>query len=363
MQDNNIKSLDNKLNKILKTLGMSIYETQNTTSLHICNDNDVIESGKNKIFKSKKLFKSQLGFFQKLHNVNYIKSSVEKQNRKIFIELYKIADLNEKKLLLYNYDLLLDFDMVFNLFNKELKTENKAIYFITHYKFKGYLRTVENEEKFINKLYQINKDDFYVNLLGYLSNNQSIYTESLYSSFYQEMLKNFIEKTIPEKRKNLSVFIGDNHKQLKNESLIINSIDDEFVIKLNKTFMQENYVPNLDLNYKIYEEQNKILQNLPEILLKSNKLNLKTVNEIYTEQKEMKVLYVTKEKNKISKDEIINYIDIVMNFWVKNINQLIKLDEKDMINEITKKSEITYFYESLNEKLDVKNIKNKKVKI
>ena len=103
--------------------------------------------------------------------------------------------------------------------------------------------------------------------------------------------------------------------------------------------------------------------NLPEILLKSNKLNLKTVNEIYTEQKEMKVLYVTKEKNKISKDEIINYIDIVMNFWVKNINQLIKLDEKDMINEITKKSEITYFYESLNEKLDVKNIKNKKVKI
>lgn len=363
MQDNNLKSLDNKLNKVLEVLGMSVYEANGTRSLHICNDNDVMENGKNKIFKSQKLFKNQSVFFQKLHNSNFIKSSVEKQNRKIFIELYKITNVNEQKILLHNYHLLLSFDTVFNIFNKELKEENKSIYFITHYKFLGYLRTVENEEKFINKIHQINKDDFYVNLLGYLSNNKSIYTEGIYSALFQEMLKNFIEKTIPEKRKNLSIFIGDDKKKLKNESLVINSNDDEFIIKLNETFIKENYRPKLDLNYKVYEEQNKILNNLPEILLRNTKLNLKTVNQIYIEQKEMKVLYITKEKNKISKEEVIKYIDIVLDFWVKNINQYIKLDEKEMINEIIKKAEITYYYESLDKKLDIKNVKTKKAKI
>lgn len=364
MQENLIQNLDKSLDNILNQLGMGFYK--HNLNYYLLDKSKLKGNGESYTYKGKKFEKSEQ-FFQQVNNHYHPNIRVEKESRNLFIKLYQTSTEEGKSFLLNHYDYFITFDQAFNYLQKIDATKKKSIYFVTHNVLKGKLREVEKEEKLLMKIQGLEPESFYENLLAYLSNHSYIYTQSIFSHFYQGMLKNLINEYLPNKRKNFSIFTGDSKKKYLNNSSILyenEEMECEIVLKLNKTVMEETYVPEiLKEKHEITSEQGKIIGNIENLLKESKRLNLNNVYTIYTDDREILTLYIMKKNNDINKKDIVKFIDASLLYWKNNIQELKDLKIEEMIKKIANNAEMTYLHNDLLEKLTVKGYKEKKVKI
>lgn len=365
-QKNMIDNLDFSLKSILENLDMGFY---NHNFDYYFLDNTKVKPSDNKFqsytYKGK-LFKKATNFFKLVLNDYRPVIKIEKESRNIFISLYNNANDREREFLINHYDYFITFDQMFNYLEKK-EGKEKSLNFVTHKVLKGRLREVDKEEKLLLKIYKLDPDNFYENLLSYLTNHANIYTDSIYQYKYQGMLKNLVNEYLSDKRKNFAIFTGDSQKKyLNNNSMLYEDekINCEIIIKLNKTFMEENFIPeSLKEKHEISALQSMILENLDELIKSSKRLNIKTINKIQTGDKEILTFYITKEKNDINKNEIIKYLESALIYWKDNVNTLKDLKKEDMIENIAQKAEISILYESLEKKYQTKGYSEKKVKL
>lgn len=366
MQEKLIENLDLSLEKILDKFGMGFY-THNF-DYYLLDKSKMKGNGESYSYKGKKFIQSQ-GLFKQIRHHYQPNIKVEKDSRSIFIHLIESANENERKYLINHYEYFVTFDQALNYFIKVEKNKEAAILFVTRNALKGRLREVDKEEKLLIKIKNLDVENYYGNLLSYLSNHSDIYTKSIYSSDYQGMLKNLISEYLPEKRKNFALFTGDSNKKYLSHSSILHIHDEkefEEIIKFNKTVIEENYIPeDLKEKHEISKEQGKFIKQIPELLKISKKLNLKNIYPIYTEDKEILNFYVIKQNEVIDKNEIVKYLEVCLCYWKDNVNKLKVLDERELLSEISKNAEIIYWHNQLNDKLSYKDKSNyeKKVKI
>ncbi len=362
MQEQLLQNLDKLLNNILQELEMSLY-THNF-DYYLLDNSKMKSSTESNTYKNKKFIKSE-NFFKQL-NIHYQPNvKIEKESRNIFLALMRVSNEEEKQYLINHYQYFLTYDQTLNYLDKIEKNKNKAILFVTQNLLKGKLREVDKEEKFLIKIKNLDNENYYGNLLSYLSNHSDIYTKSIYSNAYQGMLKNLINEHLPNQRKNFAIFTGDSKKKYLNNSSILHPEEDfETVIKLNRTVIEEKYVPeNLKEKHEISNEQNTLITNIGNLLKQSSRLNLKNVYPVYTEDHEVMTFYITKNDTKIEQHEIINYVQACLKYWRDNIQELKLLDNKEMIKNISLKAEIIYLHNELNNKLINKGTKDKKAKL
>lgn len=365
-QKNIIINLDHALKNVLETLEMGFY---NYHFDYYLLDNKKVTGFNDKFqsytYKGKK-FNKAANFFKLLSNHYHPVIKVEKESRNIFIELYKQANEEEKKYLINHYDYFITFDQTFNYLEKN-EGKEKALHFVTHNELKGRLREVDKEEKLLLKIYHLEPENFYENLLSYLSNHASIYNNSIHSIKYQGMLKNLINEYLSDKRKNFAVFTGDSQKKYLNDSSMLyedEKINCEIIIKLNKTFMEEHFIPDsIKEKHEIGSTQGIILESIDELIKVSKRLNVKAVHRIYTEDKEILTFYITKEKNDINKEDIIKYLQAALNYWKDNVIELKEMKKEEMIQSISQKAEINALYKELENKYQPKGYTEKKVKL
>ncbi len=316
-------------------------------------------------YHNKKNFKNVSSFFEELKHHQYygdIRFDKKSLGRDIFIYLYSKSDENEKLVLLKNAFHFLNFTQTINFLIKENK--DKAIHFFTHYSSNGKLRTPEEEEELLKKLKKLDNDNFYYNLLSYLTNNSHVYLNSIYQNKYQSILKDIVNENFPEKRSTFSVFVGDNNKkELNSNSLFSESEEFETIIKLNKTYFDENFSLNsIELKNERVIEKERILNKIEIILKESRKFDFLEVVKFYPNNKEISHFYLKHQIN-YNKKDIEHYLQSCIKYWNDNIIELKKMTDEEMIREIAIKGEKVLFYKEISEKLDEKEIKTKKVKI
>lgn len=351
MQDIN-KSLDEKLFSYLKSKNLGLYQYyQKFFFLPINHD--------------KRKLKNTISFFDELKYHQYsgdIKFDKKSVGRDIFIHLYQNASSDEKLILLKNAFHFINFVQVINFLMKEDKKE--AISYFSKYPSNGKLRQPEEEEELINKIKNLDKDNFYNNLLSYLSNNSGMYAKSIYCHKYQSILKEVVNENFPEKRANFSIFIGDNlKKELNSDSLFFEDSEFETIIKLNKTYFDEKFsLKMIDVKSEKVTEKERILNKIENLLKESKRFNFLEVVKFYPNNKEVSHLYL-KHKIDYDKKDIESYLQSCLEYWNDNILDLKKMSDEEMIKEVANKGEKILLYKKMSEKLDEKNQKSKKVKI
>lgn len=365
MQEQNTENLDKILQNILKIKNMSLYKNNYDYFLF---DNEKINTDNEFIsekYKKVRFLKVE-NFFSDVEKHRYTSINIDKDAKSIFNELYINTNETERDYLVKHYYYFMTFDQMFAYLVKN-ESKSEVLHFVTHCTLKGQIRKIEKEEKFLKKIYDLEPDNFYENILCYLNNHARIYKQSIYRTEYQSMLKNLLSEYLPEKRKDFANFTGDSQKKYLNEKSILYEEDNnkcEILISFNKTFIEENFVPDkLKEKHEIGEAQNKFFDNLESLIKSSRKLNLREVVRVHALDKELITCYITKEKNDITKHDIVSYVQSCLSYWKENIIELKDKPIEEMIKIVEANAEIVSLYKNLENKYQIKNQSEKKVKI
>lgn len=365
MQEENIENLDKCLQNILITKNMSLYKNNYDYFLF---DNAKINTTSEFISEKHKRIKfiKVENFFTDIQLNNYTSINIDKEAKNIFHELYISSNQLERTYMIDHYYYFIAFDQMFNYLIKN-ENDRKALSFVTHSTLKGKIREVDKEEKLLKKIYTLEPDNFYENLLAYLTNHSRIYTQSIERNNYQGMLKNLIFEYLPEKRKSFAMFTGDSQKKFLNHTSILyeNEKDKcEILVAFNRTVIEESFIPDkLKEKHLVASEQSKMINNLDNLIRFSKRLNIKEVVTVFTQDKEIIRFYITKDKNDISKEDVVKYVQSCLNYWKNNIVDLKDKNVEEMLQIIEQKAEIENQYENFEKKYEIKNISEKKVKI
>lgn len=351
MQEDMINILDKRLNLILNELNIKIYVQLNNYYLF-----NLEEKSKFKNYYIFNNLEEENNYYQKLSINNNVIIKLNTRGKIIFQQMYKNSSTEEKKYILEKYNYFMTYKQALNFVIKNEKDILHVERFIKNTIFKDNYHKIDDEEKILIKIKDLVPENSIQNLFFYLNNNTNTYNSkhNLNRKSYQGMLKNLVNKYFPENIKLFQNFTGDFEKKILNSDSLLykKTLECEMIVHINKNYILEKYV-NYQImeNHNLQKEQDKIIKNLNGLLLESNKLNLLSSQNISSNNSEIITFYITKEKNDITENDIIDYLNNCLTYWKENLIELKELNEDEMIKNIDKNAQSYTLYKNLNNKL------------